>query len=79
MKTVSVICLRESIPVNISFDGDAVLIPAGETATFEVSYDFPLEAGNEYQGDSGEVTFNIQAVQARNNTNEAGDGPVSWQ
>jgi spore coat-associated protein N len=72
-------------PVTISYDGDAVLIPAGESYTFNVGYSFPLAAGNEYQGDQGEVTFNINAVQSRNNGDlnndgvaDPGEAPVSW-
>lgn len=66
-------------PVNVQYEEEVVLIPAGETHTFDVGYDFPLAAGNEYQGDSGEVTFNIEAVQARNNTNADETGPNNWQ
>lgn len=65
-------------PLSISYQTTAVKIPKGETKEFTVGYSFPLEAGNEYQGDTGNVTFNIQAVQTRNNTNAAGDGPNSW-
>jgi spore coat-associated protein N len=65
-------------PLAVTFDGGAVLIAAGQSHDFNVGYSFPLAAGNEYQGDSGTVTFNVAAVQDRNNTNAAGNGPTAW-
>ncbi|QQE74838.1 SipW-dependent-type signal peptide-containing protein [Brevibacillus composti] len=65
-------------PLTLTLDGDTVLIPAGGEATFDVSYNFPLEAGNEYQEATGTASIAIKAVQARNNTNAAGDGPTAW-
>lgn len=65
-------------PLTISYDGGAVLVPAGGQTTFNVGYSFPLAAGNDYQGDTGSVTFNVDAVQARNNTNVGNTGPIAW-
>lgn len=65
-------------PLTISYDTAPVRLAPGATATFNVGYSFPLAAGNEYQGDTGEVTFNVKAVQARNNTLADGSGPIAW-
>ncbi|MBM7654816.1 TasA family protein [Neobacillus cucumis] len=65
--------------VKLTFDSAPILIPAGETHSFKIGYNFPSSAGNEYQGKSGKVTFSVKAVQARNNTNNDQNGPVSWQ
>jgi spore coat-associated protein N len=74
-----------SNPLTVSYDQGVVLIPAGQSHTFNVGYNLPLAAGNEYQGDQGEVTFDIKAVQSRNNgdTNnngvaDSGEAPGSW-
>lgn len=60
-------------------DNDPIRIPAGGSAQFEFEYDFPKDAGNEYQGKTGELTINFQAVQARNNTKADNSGPISWE
>jgi spore coat-associated protein N len=72
-------------PVSVTYDTAPVLIPAGGSYTFNVGYSFPLAAGNEYQGDTGSVTFNVVAVQSKNNGDvnnngvvDTGDAPVSW-
>lgn len=65
--------------VQISYDTASVLIPANSTYTFNTKFEFPKVAGDEYQGKSGTATFNVKAVQARNNTNNANNGPISWQ
>ncbi|MBT2692601.1 TasA family protein [Bacillus sp. ISL-55] len=72
-------------PLDITFPSEEVLIPAGGSYTFNVSYNFPIDAGNEYQGDTGEVTFNIKAVQSRNNgdadndgVKDAGEAATAW-
>lgn len=66
-------------PVDITYDQGAVLVPAHTSKAFNVGYSFPLEADNSYQGDTGSVTFNVKAVQARNNTNDAGTAPNAWE
>ncbi|MFZ5643574.1 MAG: TasA family protein [Bacillota bacterium] len=48
------------------------------TTTFTVNYAMPLAANNDYQGDSGTLSMSVKAVQARNNTNTSGTGPISW-
>jgi spore coat-associated protein N len=66
-------------PLQIHFeDVGYVLLGSGESTSVTVNYSFPLEAGNEYQGASGSFALSFDAVQARNNTNEAGNGPISW-
>ncbi|WP_066315650.1 TasA family protein [Bacillus sp. FJAT-29814] len=65
-------------PLQITHQATPVLIPHGESRTLTVGYNFPREAGNEYQGDTGSVTFNLKAVQSRNNTLGDNSGPVSW-
>lgn len=72
-------------PVQITTDQDVKLIKAGEQATFNVGYNFPLAAGNDYQNDTGNVTFNVKAVQARNNgdanangVEDTGENPLFW-
>ncbi|MEW8979224.1 MAG: TasA family protein [Symbiobacterium sp.] len=61
-------------------DGHYVLgkFSDGQTATVTVNYQFPIEAGNEYQGAEGEIDLFFKAVQARNNTKPDGSGPSSW-
>ncbi len=60
-------------------------IPANGQTTITVHYNFPLGANNFYQGTTGTATINVEAVQARNNTNGAipttagpGAGPTTW-
>ncbi|HEY3363725.1 MAG TPA: TasA family protein [Symbiobacteriaceae bacterium] len=48
----------------------------GQTASAEIDYSFPLAAGNNYQGKSGQISLSFHAVQSRNNT--TGSGPTSW-
>lgn len=50
----------------------------GESADVTVNYNFPLAAGNEYQGKSGQINLQFHAVQARNNTNSTNNGPNAW-
>lgn len=54
-------------PIELSYNEDAIRINAGQSYNFNVSWEFPLAAGNDYQGAAGEATFNFQAVQVRNN------------
>ncbi|MBT2656297.1 hypothetical protein J7E81_13845 [Bacillus sp. ISL-18] len=69
--------------VQFTFDSAAILIPEGESHSFNVDFEFPASAGNEYQGKTGNVTLSVKAVQARNNTEYDSDnnqmGPISWQ
>jgi spore coat-associated protein N len=66
-------------PLQLGWDNDVVLVPAGGTTTFDVTYLFPLAADNSYQGDTGSFNVVVQAVQARNNTNASNTGPIAWQ
>lgn len=50
----------------------------GESASVTVDYEFPLAAGNEYQGAEGTIDLMFHAVQSKNNTNGAGTGPNAW-
>ncbi|QFT90559.1 Camelysin metallo-endopeptidase [Bacillus sp. THAF10] len=63
--------------LEISENTQVVKIPAGQSRTFDFSYNFPKEAGNVYQGAKGELTINFQAVQVRNNDGDS--GPTSWE
>ncbi len=65
-------------PLQIKDLTGTILVKAGETKPFTFEYKFPLTAGNEYQGKKGNLTIKFQAVQVRNNTNTANDGPLSW-
>ncbi|RFU65365.1 TasA family protein [Peribacillus glennii] len=67
-----------STPVTITHDQGAVKVPKNGTATFNVAYSFPKAANNDYQAATGTVTFNVKAVQARNNTKTDDSGPKSW-
>lgn len=57
-------------PLELNYDGGTIEIKAGDSEEFEVNYEFPVDAGNEYQGASGEATFNFTAVQTKNNPNQ---------
>lgn len=50
----------------------------GDPASVTVNYSFPLAAGNEYQGESGNINLSFHAVQSKNNTNAANNGPNAW-
>ncbi len=50
----------------------------GETVTLTVNWGLDRAAGNDCQGDSAQIHLTVVAVQARNNTNNAGTGPDSW-
>lgn len=75
-------------PMLVSFDGGYDFEGAyvlgkysdGESATVTVEYHFPITAGNEYQGASGDIELSFKAVQARNNTKtvDGKEGPISW-
>lgn len=64
-------------PVQIILDDSFIVLDPGDSATLDVEYYFPIEAGNEYQGAEGQVDFEVQAVQYRNNVDSAGN-PISW-
>lgn len=72
--------LRVDLPAGVDVDGIRVLgqVSEGDTVVIEVDWEFPLEAGNEYQGKNGQVDLTVYAVQARNNTRNDGSGPISW-
>jgi spore coat-associated protein N len=50
-----------------------------DTVTTRVNYSWSIDAGNEYQGKSGDINLKFYAVQARNNTNGTDTGPNAWQ
>jgi spore coat-associated protein N len=62
-------------PLAITFDSNPLLLHPGETKPLSVSYSLPRDAGNEYQNASGTMNIVIDAVQARDNTNQQGTGP----
>lgn len=49
----------------------------GEKATAAINWTFPKEAGNEYQGATGQIDVVFKAVQSRNNGSGTG-APESW-
>ena len=61
------------------FEGAYVLgkYSDGESATVTVEYHFPITAGNEYQGATGQIDVVFKAVQSRNNGSGTG-APESW-
>lgn len=42
-------------------------IPSGKSRSFTVTYNFPLQAGDSYQGKSGKASINFEGVQVKNN------------
>ncbi len=50
-------------------------LPAGDSAKVTYNWNFPLNAGNDYQGASGTLFLNADAIQASNNINSDGTGP----
>ncbi len=54
-----------------------ILLPPGATAEIQYSYNFPRTAGNDYQSAGGTLSLSFSSVQARNNTDSAGDAPQS--
>lgn len=74
-----------STPMSITYsgaqDGSYYIIgkkSSGETATASIGYNFPLAAGNEYQGKNGAINLSFHAVQAKNNTKADNSGPNAW-
>jgi len=65
-------------PLTISPNNEVFHLAPGEEVDFTFTYAFPLDAGNEYQGKSGTLDIKFVAVQSRNNTNSANNGPESW-
>lgn len=64
---------------DVAADGNTYavgIVENGAEIAVTADWSFPLEAGNEYQGKSGEVNFVIKAVQHRNNDN--GAEPIAW-
>ncbi|MDF2626421.1 MAG: spore coat protein [Symbiobacteriaceae bacterium] len=51
----------------------------GDSRSVTVNWAFALAAGNDCQGDSGNIGLTFYAVQARNNTNGTNTGPNAWQ
>lgn len=66
-------------PLTVPKNNQVIKIEPGETKEFDFSYQFPLAAGNEYQDKTGTLDINFEAVQVKNNTNAAGNGPLSWE
>jgi len=62
--------------LQITYDTSTKIIPAGGSATFDIYYSLPLQAGNEYQGQTGTFDIVVKAVQVKNNND--GGQPNSW-
>lgn len=56
----------------------AAPVSNGTTKTFTVNWNLPLAAGNSCQGDTANVALQVKAVQSKNNTNAANNGPNAW-
>jgi spore coat-associated protein N len=67
-----------SNPLTITTDTSVVNLAPGATQTFTVAYSFPGTADNSYQSAKGSFNVVADAVQSRNNVNQAGNGPSSW-
>jgi spore coat-associated protein N len=68
-----------STPLTITTsDATVFKLAPGATQTIHYTYILPLAADNSYQAATGSVDFNVQAVQARNNTNAGLTGPNGW-
>jgi spore coat-associated protein N len=67
-------------PLALTLDTRVVKLAPNETATFDVTYSFPIAADNSYQSATGSFNVVVDAVQARNNTTTGttAPGPVSW-
>ena|SRR5690606_2641094 len=65
-------------PLQIADNNEVFKLEPGEEKEFTFTYNFPLAAGNEYQDKTGTLDITFIAVQARNNTNSADNGPESW-
>lgn len=73
-------------PLTLNLPSNAVYVEAGATVEIPVSYSFPLAAGNEYQGATGQADIKVKAVQVRNNTLDSDNdgsfsdetGPQAW-
>jgi len=63
----------------ITNDTSIVRLAPGDSKVFDVTYNMPLAADNTYKATTGSFGVVVDAVQARNNTNQAADGPTSWQ
>lgn len=53
-------------------------VSSGTTSNLTANWSFPITAGNSYQGKQGQLALTFHAVQAKNNTNGANNGPVAW-
>jgi spore coat-associated protein N len=67
-----------STPIQLTYITDVVKLAPGTEYIFSVGYNFPLAADATYQGATGTYSIQVDAVQARNNTNSAQTGPVTW-
>lgn len=65
-------------PLALTYESTAVLLQPGQEKEFNIHYNFPLAADNSYQGATGTFNVVVDGVQARNNTNAANNGPISW-
>lgn len=65
-------------PMTLALDNGVYKLAPGATQTLTVTYTLPLGADDSYQKATGSFNVVVDAVQARNNTNDAGTGPNSW-
>ena len=50
----------------------------GHAVNLSVTWELPLEADNDCEGDGATLSMKVHAVQYEHNINAAGDGPISW-
>jgi spore coat-associated protein N len=69
-------------PVILTLDTKVVKLAPNQTATFDVTYEFPRGADNSYQSAAGAFNVVVDAVQYRNNTiwspGNTSEKPLSW-
>ena len=79
-KTAAGTLFSGATPLLLSYGVDGtnkpIFIKAGASATFPVTYLFPRTAGNSYQGATGSVNIQFDAIQARNNSSTDGSSPT---
>lgn len=64
--------------LQITYDDSVKKVAPGGTATFDIHYLLPLDAGNEYQGETGTFDILVKAVQVKNNDANNDNLPDSW-
>lgn len=64
--------------VILGAQGAAAAAGQSTTKNFTIAYSLALGTGNDCQDKTAQINFQVIAVQAGNNTNNAGNGPITW-